>query len=62
MEWINVNEGSEIPTDKSIIVEDCNGWTGQAYKTNGGYWALETFGQGDIVVFDTIVRYMVLEG
>ena len=62
MEWIYINEDSEIPEDKNVIVEDCNGWIGQAYKTPNGDWVLETFGQVSWeIAFDKIIKYAVLD-
>jgi len=58
MEWIYINDESEIPIDKTVIVEDCNGWMGQAYQKNGGWW-LETFGIMEIR-FMKIVRYFIV--
>ncbi len=60
MKWIEVTEDTVIPIDKTIIVEDCNGWLGQAYWNNYG-WVLETFAQTNHeIYFDKIVRYMIL--
>ena len=62
MEWINIirNREDEIPTDKTIIVEDCNGWIGQAYL-NEGRWVLEIFDQTmKNIEFSTIVRYLII--
>lgn len=60
MEWINVDNQNEIPTDKTIIVEDINGWIGQAYK-DGDVWTLETFGQISFSIdFGEIKRYVIL--
>lgn len=60
MEWITVTENTIIPTDKTIIVEDENGWIGQAYWNNYD-WCLETFNQiNNFIYFDKIVRYMIL--
>jgi len=60
MEWIEVDNQNEIPEDKTIIVEDINGWIGQAYK-NGNVWTLETFGQISFSIdFGMIKRYIIL--
>ena len=61
MDWIKVENGNEIPTDKSIIVEDENGCIGQAFYDNGlEAWLLETFGRTEPVYFDKIERYFVI--
>lgn len=61
MEWVNVKDQSEIPTDKTIIVEDENGWIGQAYFDNGNF-LLEIFTQTSVnIKFDTIVRYLIVQ-
>ena len=60
MNWITVDKDNKIPIDKTIIVEDVNGWTGQAYWNSYG-WVLETFGQSyKEIYFDEIVRYFVI--
>lgn len=60
MEWITVSDSNDIPIYKTIIVEDINGWIGQAYYYKGE-WALETFGHGEKIFFDVIIRYIVLD-
>ncbi len=61
MEWISVTEDSEIPTHKTIIVEDVNGWVGQAYFEDGWFF-LETFGQiVSHIKFDKIIRYIIID-
>mgnify|MGYP003418681883 CR=1 FL=1 len=58
--WIIIKEDTKIPIDKTIIVEDVNGWIGQAYWNNYG-WVLETFGQiHEEIYFDKIIRYIIL--
>lgn len=58
--WIIIKEDTKIPIDKTIIVEDVNGWIGQAYWNNYG-WVLETFGQiHEEIYFDKIIRYFIL--
>ena len=60
MEWIDVSENSEVPTDKNIIVEDSNGWIGQAHF-DGQDFVLETFGQVSFSIeFAKIVRYIII--
>lgn len=60
MEWISIKSSDELPENKTIIVEDVNGWIGQAYK-NGDVWSLETFGQISFSIdFDEIIRYFVI--
>jgi hypothetical protein len=59
--WIDIKEDSIIPIDKTIIVEDINGWVGQAYWDNYG-WVLETFGQTNTeIYFDKIIKYIILD-
>ena len=61
MEWIYVADESELPTDKTIIVEDSNGWMGQAYLKDGK-WCLETFAQVSFdIEFDQIVKYFIVD-
>ena len=61
MKWIDVWKTDEIPKDKTLIVEDCNGWMGQAYFEDGK-WILETFDQSfNKIKFDKIRRYIVIE-
>lgn len=60
MEWIYIADESELPTDKTIIVEDFYGWMGQAYLKNGK-WVLETFGQVSFdIEFERIIKYFVV--
>ena len=60
MQFIYVTNQEEIPTDKTIIVEDENFWIGQAYFYKGK-WYLETFGQTNSKIeFSKIIRYLVL--
>jgi hypothetical protein len=60
MEWIYISEQDQIPTDKTIIVEDENFWMGQAYFENGK-WYLETFGRTfGKIEFAKIERYFVV--
>ena len=60
MNWIEVSENIIIPIDKTIIVEDINGWIGHAYWNNYG-WVLETFGQiHKDIYFDKIIKYMIV--
>jgi hypothetical protein len=59
--WIVVNNENEIPTNKTIIVEDENGWIGQSYY-NGSVFVLETFGQLSWdIVFGKIEKYLIIE-
>lgn len=61
MEWIIINDDSEVPTDQTIIVEDIHGWIGQAYRNSNNELVLETFGQiSREIKFDKIVRYLII--
>lgn len=65
MKWIEIDPSihstKQIPLNETVIVEDENGWIGQAYW-NDYDWVLETFGQvyRDIN-FGQIVRYFILK-
>jgi hypothetical protein len=61
MEWITINDESEIPLNKNVIVEDVIGCIGYAYFNDANSsWELETFGRTKPVVFDKIIRYFVI--
>ncbi len=61
MNWINVTKDTKLPRDENIIVEDENGWIGNAYFDDYG-WRLETFGRtSKEIYFDKIIRYFILD-
>lgn len=61
MNWIKIEDESELPRYKTIIVEDENNWMGQAFFNDSiGRWQLETFSQTNPVFFDKIERYFIV--
>lgn len=60
MNWIEVTDVRNIPFETNvIIVEDENGWIGNACL-NGDDICLETFNQTRTINFGKIIRYLIL--
>jgi hypothetical protein len=63
LEWIEVKNENEIPCKKGqlkiLLVEDEYGGIGVAHK-EGERFILETF-NNEVVVFDKIIRYMIID-